>query len=67
METNDGMKEVYFNQYCSKCKHVAVEEGEDPCHDCLNEPVNQYSHKPVMFEENTLKTTKVENKEEEEN
>jgi len=44
-------KEVYFDKYCDKCKHVEVKEFEEPCHDCLNEPMNVNSHKPVKFEE----------------
>lgn len=51
MESNDGMKEVYFEKYCPKCKHTDCKESEDPCFDCLDEPVNQYSHKPVYYEE----------------
>lgn len=46
-----GEKEVYFDQYCKKCKHKDLPEIEDPCDDCLAEPVNSYSHKPVYFEE----------------
>ena len=53
METNDGMKEVYFDQYCPTCKYVDVPEKSDPCFDCLTEPVNQYSHKPVKYEKKT--------------
>lgn len=48
---NEGMKEVYFDQYCPTCKHVKMEEAESPCSECLSEPVNQYSHKPVKWEE----------------
>lgn len=44
-------KEVYFDKYCDKCKHQEVAEHEEPCHDCLKEPVNVNSHKPVKFEE----------------
>ena len=51
MEMNEGMKEVYFNQYCEKCKHADMKEDEEPCCECLCEPVNQYSHKPVRYEE----------------
>ena len=54
MESNYGMKEVYFNQYCPKCKNYDLEGDEEPCFDCLSEPVNQYSHKPVKFEEGSL-------------
>ena len=51
MEMNSGLKEVYFDQYCSKCQYFKNKDYEKPCHDCLNEPVNTYSHKPVKFEE----------------
>ncbi len=44
-------KEVYFNQYCQKCNHKDVPETEDPCNECLTEPVNEYSHKPVRFKD----------------
>lgn len=48
METE--YKEVYFDQYCSSCKHCDVDEAETPCAECLEEPVNLYSHKPVKWE-----------------
>lgn len=44
-------KEVDFHTYCEICKHKATSEDADPCHDCLNNPTNAYSHKPVYFEE----------------
>lgn len=44
-------KEVYFHQYCEKCKHKDVEQSEEPCNECLENPENLYSHKPVKFEE----------------
>lgn len=46
----DVYKEVYFDQYCKTCKHKDKEENEDPCFDCLAEPANVYSHKPVRYE-----------------
>lgn len=48
---NDGFKEVYFNQYCKTCVHKDLKETEDPCTECLDEPVNLESHKPVRWEE----------------
>lgn len=49
-------KEVYFNEYCPTCKHKKVENGlwyeDDPCNECLDNPTNLYSHKPVNYEEN---------------
>ena len=46
----ESYKEVYFDRYCRSCKHKEINESAEPCHDCLNEPVNVYSHKPVMYE-----------------
>lgn len=40
-------KEVYFDQYCKSCKYHGLEESKDPCNDCLAEPSNTNSHKPM--------------------
>ena len=47
----DQYKEVYFNEYCEKCKNKDVQEDKDPCNECLTNPVNVNSHKPVNFKE----------------
>lgn len=44
-------KEVRFDKYCHRCKHRDVPEWEDPCDECLQYPSNEFSHKPVYFEE----------------
>lgn len=44
-------KEVYFDQYCKTCKHFKLSETEEPCCDCLEQPVNMYTHKPTKYEE----------------
>ena len=44
-------KAVYFDQYCKSCKHAKLKEEENPCCECLARPTNEYSHKPVMYEE----------------
>lgn len=44
-------KEVRFDMYCPRCKHSELPEWEDPCDECLENPSNEYSHKPVYFEE----------------
>ena len=44
-------KEVYFDKYCEKCEYRDAKEEDDPCYDCLGEPVREYSHKPVNFKE----------------
>lgn len=43
-------KEVFFHLYCETCKHYKTPEHEDPCNECLNEPSNENSHKPVYWE-----------------
>lgn len=43
-------KEVYFHEYCKKCKHEKLKETEEPCSECMDEPTNLNSHKPVKYE-----------------
>lgn len=44
-----NLKEVYFDNFCALCEHKDKKENESPCDDCLNEPVNENSHRPVFF------------------
>ena len=44
-------KIVTFYEYCEKCKHKKKQESEEPCNECLSNPVNAHSHKPLKFEE----------------
>lgn len=44
-------KEVYFNLYCKTCKHRETSNTDEPCNECLSNPINLYSHKPVMWAE----------------
>ena len=47
-------KEVYFDQYCKTCKNEKTPENKEPCYECLNNPVNLNSRKPVNWEEKQL-------------
>lgn len=49
----DSCKEVYFGEYCKTCQFEKDDESNtsSPCYDCLNEPVNLYSHKPTGWKE----------------
>lgn len=47
----DHTKEVRFDIYCKKCEFKDKVETDDPCNDCLNEPANINSHRPVYFKE----------------
>ncbi len=51
MKLND-QKIVNFNEFCPICKHWTKAESEEPCCDCLENPTNTYSRKPVFYEEN---------------
>lgn len=44
-------KEVLFSMYCPKCRHAKCADSENPCDECLANPVNQNSHKPIFFKE----------------
>lgn len=47
----EEFKEVYYNLYCKKCVHEKTSEDDDPCYECLAQPFNTYSHKPINFKE----------------
>ncbi len=44
------MKFVDFATYCPKCLYWTKSDTEDPCNQCMNEPANEYSQKPVFFD-----------------
>lgn len=43
-------KEVYFHQHCKTCKHWELKDTEKPCNECLDNPFNYDTHKPVKWE-----------------
>ena len=51
MEDYQAYKEVYFHEYCKKCEYRKVSNDEEPCNECLGEPVNWNTHKPVKYKE----------------
>lgn len=44
-------KLVEFDIYYVKCKYKRVSQSEEPCNTCLANPVNEDSHKPILWEE----------------
>lgn len=44
-------KEADFEKYCKTCEHRDRDEKCDPCNDCLAEPMNTNSEKPVYWKE----------------
>lgn len=46
----DKNNEVFFGEYCKTCKYKNYSETDCPCSECITEPVNLYSHKPIRWE-----------------
>lgn len=46
-------KIVHFDEYCTKCAHEKEDESDvnSACYECLDNPSNTYSHKPINFKE----------------
>lgn len=49
-------KIVKYELYCDTCKYKEVQDKSgnpdlenDFCNECLNTPVNEYSHKPINY------------------
>ena len=52
---NRYYKEVYFHKYCPTCKNRKVGNTEAPCDECLGEPLNLETNKPVKYEKKETK------------
>jgi hypothetical protein len=52
---HQSYKEVYFHEYCKKCKYEKCKENEQPCDECLGEMTNLNSHRPVKYEKKEAK------------
>lgn len=50
MEDGYNEKEVYFGQYCGRCKFRNLPENDEPCETCLTNSMRYGSHKPLKFE-----------------
>lgn len=50
---DESYKEADFHKSCKTCRFEKDKEEDvnSPCWDCLHEPVNVYSHKPVNWKE----------------
>jgi len=50
---NNHQKIVDFS-YCRYCEHYKKKESDLPCDDCLDNPVNTESARPVYFKSTGL-------------
>lgn len=44
------LKEVFFDEYCPKCKYHLLDEAKFPCSVCLKYPARVDSHVPEKFD-----------------
>lgn len=51
MDEINVMHIVSFDMYCPYCKHVNVNENEEPCETCLSIAARPNSRKPEKWEE----------------
>lgn len=51
-------KFVEFDKFCENCKYKDVKQDEEPCNECLENPVNEHSIKPIKFEKQETKEKK---------
>lgn len=43
------MQKIVDFEWCHKCEHYNVVDWDDPCNDCLNNPANEDSRRPLYF------------------
>lgn len=58
MSTENRTKEVDFYTYCRLCKYEGKAENDSPCWECLDQPYNINSRKPVEFVDGISDTPK---------
>ena len=44
-------REVKYDKFCPTCKHEKKPETGAHCAECIDEPLNLYTEKPVKWEE----------------
>ena len=54
----DDYKEVYFDEYCGTCEYRDMKDTDEPCNECLENPMNLHSHKPVKYKRQEPKPKK---------
>lgn len=57
-------KIVDFKKYCETCKYRELNAVCDPCDECLDNPTNMYTTRPVKYKEDEKLKNKKDNVEE---
>lgn len=50
MNENSEMM-VRYDLWCNKCKHKDIKENDEPCEECLSNPINLNTERPICFKE----------------
>lgn len=50
-----SLREVKFDEYCSRCYYKDKDENEKPCYECLKVSAKENSRKPIKFVEGVNK------------
>jgi len=58
-------KIVEFDKYCKTCKYKDTKSFEDPCNECLDNPTNLHTKRPVCYKEDEKLKRQEEKKQEE--
>ena len=48
-------KEVHFHEYCKTCVNKDTPDTKAPCDECMSEPLNWNTHRPVKYEKKESK------------
>ena len=40
---------VRFDEWCKKCQHSETKDTDDPCNECLCDPVNTNDRQPTYY------------------
>lgn len=48
---DEDYREVKYDECCKTCEYKDRAENEHPCDECLAEPLNLYTSKPMWYKE----------------
>lgn len=57
-------KIVEFDKYCETCEYKDLEHFEDPCNECLDNPTNVHTKRPVCYKAKETKKKEIKKEEE---
>ena len=47
---NESLKLVRYEKYCKLCKNILVDDSEEPCNECMDNPYADTGPIPMHFE-----------------